>query len=98
MCSDKCKVSDWTRLYEQIFKRAGVSIQEKGSNLILVAGHANNGAHGDAYNAYVYARVANAVGSSTGTKARILLREELSKLGEEINRPGSAMRELLRLP
>jgi hypothetical protein len=95
ICTDKCKVADWTRIFDKIFQKAGMSLSDP-LNKVYLVGH--KGPHSDAYHAYVLRQIVSRVGDSTGVEYKLRLRGALAWLQSEAVRPNSAMRSLLDLP
>jgi hypothetical protein len=99
ICTDKNTVSaadggPWTPLFEDIFKRAGMSLKNDPANLIRIRGH--QGPHPQAYHQRVYERVNDATkGCTTEASCRQALIRELRRIAKELTTPGSRLRRLL---
>jgi hypothetical protein len=99
ICTDKNEVSDanggpWTPLFEDLFKRAGMSLKNDPANQVRIRGH--EGPHPEAYHQEVYRRVQRALAGCRGTaKCRDALVVELRSLAKELLTPGSKLRRLV---
>ncbi|QSQ24207.1 AHH domain-containing protein [Pyxidicoccus parkwayensis] len=99
ICTDKNTVSDaeggpWTPLYEDIFRKGGMSLKNDPANLIRIRGHA--GPHPREYHEEVYRRVFQATATCRGVAAcRAALTGELRRIARDLMTPGSQLRRLL---
>jgi hypothetical protein len=83
----------WTPLFEELFARAGMSLEAK-ENLIYLKGH--KGPHPEAYHQEVHQRLQRALGQCrTTTQCRAFLTEELKLLVDEVCTDGSRLHRLL---
>jgi HNH/ENDO VII superfamily nuclease len=99
ICTDKNQISDkqggpWTPRYEEIFKKAGMSLQDS-ENLVRVRAH--QGPHPLAYHSEIMRRLSEALtGKVPGTSAyREALKQVLAKLATEIQTPGTRLNLLV---
>jgi len=99
ICTDKNYVSDkqggpWTPRFEEIFKKAGMSLQDP-ENLVRVKAH--QGPHPQAYHETVLEELRKATkGRTAGTPAfREALKSALASLAQEIQTPGTKLNGLV---
>jgi hypothetical protein len=99
ICTDKNTVSateggPWTPLFEDIFKKAGMSLRSDPANQIRIRGH--QGPHPKAYHQEVFRRVFEKTRRCTSeASCRQALTEELKRIAKELTTPGSRLRRLL---
>lgn len=83
----------WTPVFEEIFARAGVSLQDQ-ANKINLFGHF--GPHPEEYHTEIFRRLRDALGRcATQAECRTRLLQELKKIGEEVCTPGSRLNQLV---
>jgi hypothetical protein len=83
----------WTPLFQQIFSKAGVSLDDS-INLVYLAGH--HGPHPERYHEEIYRRLEEALRGCRGvSQCRGQLLVELRMLREEVCTPGSPLHRLL---
>ncbi|HYV47417.1 MAG TPA: AHH domain-containing protein [Myxococcaceae bacterium] len=99
ICTDKNYVSDkqggpWTPRFEELFKRAGMSLQDP-ENLVRVKAH--QGPHPRAYHEEVMKQIRLAIkGHTEGTPSyREALKRALADLAREIQTPGTVLNQLV---
>ncbi|MFP2925095.1 AHH domain-containing protein [Pyxidicoccus sp. 3LG] len=99
ICTDKNSVSDkeggpWTPLFEDLFKKAGMSLKNDPANLVRIRGHA--GPHPREYHQAVLQRVrAATLNDTTLSACRQALTQELQGLAQELTPRGSELRRLI---
>jgi hypothetical protein len=99
ICTDKNTVSDaeggpWTPLFEDIFKKADMSLRTDPANLIRIRGH--SGPHPEAYHQEVFRRVLRVTARCTTKEScRQALTRELQAIARELTARGSKLRRLL---
>jgi RHS repeat-associated protein len=81
VATDKSVKSGLTQKFEQIFERAGMSLQDP-ANKVFIEGHA--GRHARSYHQYVLGRLQQATEGLTRTEAGVALRAELEAIKLEI--------------
>ncbi|MFN0070146.1 MAG: RHS repeat-associated core domain-containing protein, partial [Chloroflexota bacterium] len=91
IATDKQKVGRWTKLFEDLFAKAGMTLQDP-DNMVLLSGHA--GPHSDGYHRYVYRRLTEATRGLSGADYEAALRHALKRLREELRtNPGMVRME-----
>jgi len=99
ICTDKNLVSDaeggpWTPRFNDIFKKAGMSLKNDPANLIRIRGH--EGPHPIAYHEEIFLRVRRATSRCRGeVGCRNALTAELRSIARELTTRGSELRRLL---
>ncbi|MDT4860165.1 hypothetical protein FQZ97_947090 [compost metagenome] len=96
ICTDKNCVSPnsggpWTPEFQKMFDKAGLTMQDE-LNKVWVAGH--QGPHPQEYHALVYQRLKN-LESLPADAYQQAFKEELTKIGQEIQTPGTRMNKLV---
>jgi A nuclease family of the HNH/ENDO VII superfamily with conserved AHH len=98
IATDKNSTSDasggpWTPLFEDLFKRAGMDLQDP-SNIVYLLKH--RGPHPRDYHEEVYRRLRDALaGCRTTSECRKRLVDELDRIAADICKSGSALNKLL---
>jgi hypothetical protein len=83
----------WTPLFEEIFARAGMSLQDE-ANKVNLFGHF--GPHPEEYHTEISRRLRDALGRcATQNECRARLLQELKKIGDEVCTPGSRLNLLI---
>jgi filamentous hemagglutinin len=84
----------WTQKFQDIFDGANMTLQDN-ANIVYVLGH--QGPHPEAYHATVLERLTSALEPyEKGTaKYESVLRDELGRLGREIQTPGTILNKLV---
>jgi hypothetical protein len=101
LATNKNRISDsrggpWTPLFEIIFARAGMSLEDA-ANKVYLLNHA--GPHSEAYHREVFERLSEAMQTCSNKDAcRIALRRELEKIADEVCTPGSRLHRLATTP
>ncbi|ATB42825.1 hypothetical protein CYFUS_008304 [Cystobacter fuscus] len=83
----------WTPVFEQIFKRAGMSLDEP-ANIVHLVGH--QGPHPEEYHQEIYSRLNDAISTcQTRTECKRKLVEALDEIAGDICKHGSRLNKLL---